>query len=96
MTQPSSFEAELDFLAPVAREVLPRIAEVLRTQRAALTTHEGLEGPGAFDAVHSMERAYADYTDLLGTRLWLGAERIDDTAEALRNIIDLYRKADGQ
>jgi hypothetical protein len=55
-----------------------------------------LEGPGTFGAVYPMEHAYARFTDMIGTRLWLGAERIDETAEVLTEIIDIYRRADGQ
>ncbi|MGX7827660.1 hypothetical protein ACTG9Q_21490 [Actinokineospora sp. 24-640] len=80
----------------MAHHTLPAVAEALRAQRAVVTAHEGLEGPGTFGAVYPMEHAYARFTDMIGTRLWLGAERIDETAHVLTEIIELYRRADGQ
>ncbi|MGW5052795.1 hypothetical protein [Actinokineospora sp. NPDC004072] len=92
----SSFEAHLDQLAPVANEVLPSLADAVRAQHRVVTTHEGLAGPGEFAAADPMQRAYAEFTDILGTRLWLGGQRIDDTAQVLGEIIASYRKADGR
>lgn len=92
----TSFAADLDALAPVANETLPSVAAVADAQHKVASEHEGLNGPGAFPAVDSMQRSYATLTDLLGTRLWLGSERIEDTAQVLKEIIAAYRKADGQ
>ncbi|UVS81919.1 hypothetical protein [Actinokineospora sp. UTMC 2448] len=97
MTGPGgSFDIELEKIAPVADDTLPRLSEMLRKQRDIVIEHEGLEGAGAFAAVFPAQRAYARYTDQLGVRLWLGAERIEETAQALREIIELYRRADAQ
>ena len=92
----TGFSAELDRLAPVANQTLPAVAEMVGAQRGVVTAHEGLEGSGRFAAVEAMQRAYAGFTDLIGDRLWLGAERIEETAQVLKEIIDAYRRADGQ
>jgi hypothetical protein len=92
----TGFTAELDALAPVANETLPSVAGVVDAQHKVASAHEGLEGPGTFHAVDPMQRAYARLTDLIGDRLWLGSARIEDTAQVLKEIIDTYRRADGQ
>ncbi|TCO48069.1 hypothetical protein [Actinocrispum wychmicini] len=62
-----------------------------------MRAHEGLEGPnGAMPAVYAMEAAYATYTDALADRLRKGCDTIDATAQALRDILTVYRRADGQ
>jgi hypothetical protein len=40
--------------------------------------------------------AYAVYTDVLADRLRKGCAAIDATAQALRDILTVYRRADGQ
>jgi hypothetical protein len=90
------FEVNLPELEKIANQHLPSVAAALRAPANVLMAHEGLEGPGRLDAVYAIEGAYAHFTDSVGIRQRTGCDRIDATAEALRNIADLYRRADGQ
>ncbi|MGW5051390.1 hypothetical protein [Actinokineospora sp. NPDC004072] len=90
------FQAQVDGLDEIANRFLPNVAEAIRAPVPIITAHEGLEGPGRFQAVYDMEHAYAHFTDSIGNRQRLGAERVDETAQALREVIALYRRADGQ
>ena len=90
------FEVDLSELERIATQDLPSVANALRTTAGVVMTHEGLEGPGHFDAVYAMEGAYAHFTDSVGDRQRIGCERIDTTANALRDTVNLYRRADGQ
>jgi hypothetical protein len=90
------FEVEVAELEKIATQHLPSIANALRAPASVLLTHEGLGGPGQFPAVDAIQGAYAHFTDSIGNRQRLGCERIDATAAALRDVADLYRRADGQ
>jgi hypothetical protein len=90
------FKVNLPELESIAVQHLPAVANALRGPATVVLTHEGLEGPGQFDPVYAMERAYAHFTDSVGIRQRTGCDRIDQTAQALKEIVDLYRRADGQ
>ncbi len=91
-----AFAADVNDLDEIANKFLPNAAALLRAPVSVIMAHEGLEGRGGFQAVFDMEAAYANFTDSVGRRQALGCERIDQTATALREIIALYRRADGQ
>lgn len=91
-----AFAVELNALDEIANKFLPNAAAALREPVRVITAHEGLEGPGRLQAVYDMEGAYANLTDSIGNRQSFGCDRIDETAQALRDIIALYRRADGQ
>ncbi|WP_132121098.1 hypothetical protein [Actinocrispum wychmicini] len=91
-----TFEVDLSALDKIAAQDLPAIATALRGIANVVTTHEGLEGPGHLDAVYAMEGAYAHFTDSVGNRQRIACDRIDATANALRDVVNLYRRADGQ
>jgi hypothetical protein len=95
-TPEDGFRIHLPELERIATQHLPAVAQALRGPADVVMSHEGLEGPGRFGAVYAMEGAYARYTDSVGIRQRTGAERIEQTAIALRNIVNLYRRADGQ
>jgi hypothetical protein len=90
------FELDLTDLEPVASTVLPDVAAALAPSATTILTYDSLEGPGHLAAVSSVEGAYESFTDLIGERLVLGGHRISATAQALRDVIALYRRADGQ
>ncbi|MBC6448067.1 hypothetical protein [Actinokineospora xionganensis] len=92
----AAFAVELNALDEIANKFLPNAASALRAPVEIITAHEGLEGPGRLQAVYDMEGAYANFTDSIGHRQSRGCDRIDETAQALRDIIALYRRADGQ
>ena len=96
LEDPKGFDVDLVELEKTANGYLPAAVEALRGPIAVITSHEGLEGPGKFAEVGAMEYAYAAFTDDIGGQQRIGCERIEATAQALREIIALYRKADGQ
>lgn len=84
------FQAQVDGLAEIADRFLPAVAAALRAPVSVITAHEGLEGPGRFSGVYEMESAYAHFTDSIGQRQSRGADRVDQTAQALREITEEY------
>jgi hypothetical protein len=90
------FEIDLPVVEKIATQDLPSVANALRAPANVLTAHEGLEGPGRLQAVYAMEGAYAHFTDNVGFRQRTGCDRIEATAHALLEIVNLYRRTDGQ
>jgi hypothetical protein len=90
------FDLDLKDLEPVANTVLPEVAAALGPSATTILTYDALDGPGHFDAVSSVEGAYEAFTDVIGKRLVIGGDRIRATSQALREVIALYRRADGQ
>jgi hypothetical protein len=92
----NGFEIDLAEAQKAADTSLPNLAAHLRGPAAVLRSHEGL-GPGdELDAVRHVQGVYAAYTDVLADRLRKGCDVIDVTAQTLRDIITVYRRADGQ
>ncbi|HEU5469461.1 MAG TPA: hypothetical protein VFV67_02320 [Actinophytocola sp.] len=75
---------------------LPQAALMLREPVADLLDHAGWDGRGRFDAVDRMRSAYRLLSEELGDRQIRGCDVMEDTAEALREIIAVYRRVDGQ
>lgn len=97
MAEPHGFAIDVYEAQAAADTSLPALAQHLRGQVGVLMSHEGLHGPGGnIPAVAHVQQVYADYTDVLGGQLRQGCDVIDATAQALREIVDLYRRADGQ
>lgn len=95
--QKSGFAIDLNEAQKAAEQSLPNLAAHLRGPVAVLLSHEGLHGPGGYlQAVRNVQGVYAGYTDVLADRLRRGCAVIDATAEALRDIVQVYRRADGQ
>jgi hypothetical protein len=93
----TGFEIDLAEARKAADTSLPNLAAHLRGPIAVLRSHEGLHGPGGdLDAVRNMQGVYAAYTDMLADRLHKGTDVIDVTAQTLRDIVTVYRRADGQ
>ncbi|WP_258907805.1 hypothetical protein [Actinokineospora sp. UTMC 2448] len=86
----------MDGLEEIANRFLPAVAECLRHPIGVITAHEGLEASGHFSLADSLQQTYAHFTDVIGGRQRIGADRVDETAHTLREIIGLYRRADGQ
>ena len=93
----SGFQIDLAEAQKVADTSLPNLAGHLRGPAAVLCSHEGLDGPGGYlEAVRHVQGVYAGYTDVLAERLRHGCDVIDATAYTLRDIVTVYRRADGQ
>ncbi|GAB2779538.1 hypothetical protein [Amycolatopsis magusensis] len=93
----NGFTVVLDELARVADQAFPELAEIIGRQIAVLNSHEGLHGPGGgLPLVAHYQSTYVNYTDEIAARQRRGVEVVLATAEALRRIVGLYRRADGQ
>jgi hypothetical protein len=87
---------EMDKAARYPGGSLPHAIELLRDPVSTLIVHEGFEGSGRFDATDRLQVAYRAWGEVLGQRLERACEVMDANAEALRDIIALYRRVDGQ
>ncbi len=96
MTHPGQdFVTQVGELAKFAVE-LPTVADALRKPIAVLTEHTSTPRPLQVAAVFAAEGQYSLFTEELATRQRTMCDRIDATAEALREIAELYRRVDGQ
>lgn len=89
------FVTNVQELARLAAD-LPAVADALRRPIAVLEEHTYTPRPVAVAAVSNVEREYSAFTDDLARRQRLAADRIDETAQALKEIADVYRRVDGQ
>jgi hypothetical protein len=97
VAEPHGFAVDIYEAQKAAEASLPNLAGHLRSQVSVLMSHEGLHGSGGnIPAVANVQQVYAGYTDVLGEQLRRGCDVIDGTAQALREIVALYRRADGQ
>lgn len=93
----TGFQIDLTDAQNAADISLPNLADHLRGPVSVLFSHEGLHGPGGdLQAVRHVQGVYARYTDVLAERLRHGCDVIDATARTLRDIVTVYRRADGQ
>ncbi|MCE7003205.1 hypothetical protein LWC34_10230 [Kibdelosporangium philippinense] len=90
------FRVALDELQRVGDQALPALRDIMAVQLPILTSHEGLGGPGRLEEVGAYQVTYARFTDEIAARQKHGAEVVDATAQAVKSIVALYRRADGQ
>lgn len=95
MAPGASFTSNVAELARHAAE-LPQVAANLRKPLAILTEHTATPRPTDVAAVSAMEREYGAFTEEIAGRQRTACDRIEDTAQALAEIVDLYRRVDGQ
>lgn len=91
----SGFTVQLDEAQKAADVHLPAAADHIREPMGVLRAHEGFGGSEG-GASTKAQRAYAGVTDYLAGHLEKGAQVTEGIAQALRDILDLYRRADGQ
>lgn len=79
---------------------LPKAVEGLRAPIAAVRTFESWntspEAAVGFISFHEMMAVYGDFCETLAQRQICACDIMDDTAEALREIVAVYRRVDGQ
>lgn len=90
------FAVDVGELDKIANSTLPEVVDALRAPIGVITKREGFNGPGNLAAVAAMESEYAGFTGSIGYRQKIGCDRIDATAQALREVVALYRRVDGQ
>ena len=95
MAPGASFTSNVAELARHAAE-LPQVAANLRKPLAILTEHTATPRPTEVAAVTAMEREYGTFTDEIAKRQRTACDRIEETAQTLAEIADLYRRVDGQ
>ncbi|MFL6126462.1 hypothetical protein [Actinophytocola sp.] len=84
--------AELDRLAAA----LPAVADALRPPIAVLGEHTPTPRPRQIAAVSRLEKWYGTFTQEIAARQRVACDRIVDTAGALHDIAQVYRRVDGQ
>lgn len=78
---------------------LPNAATMLRVPIADVVAYNGWETsltPTDFDVVYRMQGVYDDFCQKIADRQIRACDIMDDTAEALRDIVEVYRRVDGQ
>ena len=83
---------ELDRLAAA----LPDVADAMRLPIALLTEHTPTPRPQQVAAVSRLEKWYGTLTQEIAIRQRTACDRIVDTADALHDIAQVYRRVDGQ
>lgn len=89
---------EMDKAAQRPNGSLPRAVHKLRDPISKLIVHEGFgsRGDGQHEAARMVEVAYQSYCEVLAHRHSQACNAMDATTEALREIVELYRRVDGQ
>ena len=90
------FTIDLDQAEQAATQQLPMVAEMLREPVNILRTHEGMSGFSDFPPATSVQNCYSAITDFLSVRQAAASYSVSATAEALKQIVDVYRRIDGQ
>lgn len=93
---PKGFAVDVGELDMIANTYLPQAADALRAPINTIMAREGINGPGNLAAMRAMEAEYSGFVSTIGNRQAKGCVRIDETAQALREIVALYRRVDGQ
>ncbi|UVS81630.1 hypothetical protein [Actinokineospora sp. UTMC 2448] len=95
MTSPrESFETDLAQLGMVGGWSLPYLAHLLEQEAGRYGSYEGLGAPGGYAGL--AESDFWDLTGELRDRNRRAIEVVTATAEALRDVVSLYGRADGQ
>jgi hypothetical protein len=89
----TGFEIDLAEAQAAAEQHFPAAAEHIRAHTGMLRAHEGF-GAGAASA--KAQAAYAGVTYYLAGHLDRGAQVAEGIGQALGDILELYRRADGQ
>ncbi|MGW5051701.1 hypothetical protein [Actinokineospora sp. NPDC004072] len=92
----SGFALSLDDLDTLANSDLPELAGLMAAPISALAGFASFGPIGDSAESAGTHEVYAAHVELLTTRQRRLYAAIDETAEALREIITLYRRADGQ
>jgi hypothetical protein len=95
-TPHDGFTVNLDEAERAATQSLPMAASLLRDPVSELVSLVDFEGANVYSASDRAMKAFGLYKEGLGRRQQAIAGVIDDTAEALMDIVNVYRRADGQ
>lgn len=79
-----------------ATQSLPAAAALLREQVGPLVSLVDFEGANVYSASDRAMKAFALYKETVGRRQRDIARVVDETAEVLRDIVNVYKRVDGQ
>jgi hypothetical protein len=95
-TPNDGFTVNLNDVEQAATQSLPTAAGALRAPIADLLSHVDFEGANVYSASDRATKAFGLYKETVGRRQMDIARVVDETAEALMDIVTVYRRADGQ
>lgn len=95
-TPNDGFTVNVNDVEQAATQSLPHAAAALRVPISDLVSLVDFEGPNVFSASDRAMKAFGLYKDTVGRRQIDIARVVDETAEALMDIVTVYRRADGQ
>ena len=95
-TPNDGFTICLDDVEHAATQSLPNAAGALRVPIKDLVSHVDIEGVNVYSASNRAMKAFGLYKETVGRRQMDIARVVDETAEALGEIVTVYRRADGQ
>ncbi|UVS80141.1 hypothetical protein [Actinokineospora sp. UTMC 2448] len=92
----SGFGLHLNELDRLANQELPLLAEMMAEPIPALAAFHDFGPTHNCPEAGAVTRAHSAHLDLISSRQRQVCDAIDETAGTLREIIALYRRADGQ
>lgn len=95
-TPNDGFTFHLNEAEKAVTKSLPAAAELLNQSASAVSGQDWLGGSGRVDQAATAQYGYLRYKDLLARRQCQVMDSALSTAEALREVIEVYRRADGQ
>ncbi|MEV4312839.1 hypothetical protein [Actinocrispum sp. NPDC049592] len=88
--------AEADKAASDPEGSLPTAVRMYRVPISSLAVYADFARPGKFDATDRLQAVYAGWSDVIAQRQARACDVMDANAQALRDIIALYRRVDGR
>ena len=95
-TPDDGFTVNLNEADQAASQSLPAAASMLRDSVTNLVALVDFEGPNVYSASDRATNQFGLYKEGLGRRQRDIARVVDETAEALKDIVNVYRRVDGQ
>lgn len=95
-TPNDGFTVNINEAEMAATQSLPTAVALLREPVATLVSLVDFEGANVYSASDHAMKAFALYKDGLGRRQKDIARVVEETAEALKDIVTVYKRVDGQ
>jgi hypothetical protein len=95
-TPNDGFTVNINDVEQAATKSLPAAANALRAPISDLVSLVDFEGPNVYSAADRATKAFGLYKESVGRRQMDIARVVDEAAEALMDIVTVYKRADGQ
>lgn len=95
-TPNDGFTVNINDVEQAATQSLPHAAAAIRVPISDLVSHVDFEGANVYSASDRAMKAFGLYKESIGRRQMDIARVVDETAEALTDIVTVYRRADGR